>query len=245
VVQLAEVSRARRALTAAAERRAAEAERGREEEALRRAQEERLRIARELHDVTSHTVSVIALHAAVAVEAIERAGGPEQARTALRTIRSASRQAMADMAAALGVLRADASPLRPMPDRRRLCDLVETTARAGLQVELVEKGADRPLPPALDLTVYRVVQEALTNTLRHAGATTAMVTLRFEVGAVVVQVDDDGRADPGAQRSTSDSGYGLIGMAERVAAVGGQLSAGHTATGGWQVVAWLPTEATA
>ncbi|MDF5753329.1 histidine kinase [Spongiactinospora sp. TRM90649] len=254
VVQLAEVSSARRAYTAEVERRAGEAERTREEAALRRAQEERLKVARELHDVTSHTVSLIALHAAVAAEALERAGGPEEARAALTVIRTASREALTEMKDILSILRTDGggpegeeAARRPVPGTGRLPDLV---AGAGLPVELSVTGAARPLPAAIDLTVYRVIQEALTNTIRHAGANRAWVALRFETDGLVVQIDDDGRGErrgllprlvggdgrPGG----GTGGHGLAGMAERVAAVGGRLSTGDGTRGGFGVAAWLP-----
>ncbi|WP_246147945.1 sensor histidine kinase [Nonomuraea turkmeniaca] len=227
--QPAEVSRARRAYTEEVERRAADAERTREKEALRRAQEERLRVARELHDVTSHTVSVIALHAAVAAEAVTRAGGPPEAAAALQVIRTSSRQAMAEMKAALGVLRPDGR--QPLPGSAQLPALLRTV---GLPVRLDVEGEQRTLPPAADLTVYRVVQEALTNTIRHADATTAAVTLTYETGAVTVRVDDDGRG------SEAPRGHGLTGMAERVAAVGGLLTTGTAPSGGFRVTARLP-----
>lgn len=230
VAQPAEVSRARRAYIAEVEWRALEAERTREEEALRRAQEERLKIAREMHDVTSHTVAVIALHAAVAAEAVDRAGGPPGARDALQIIRTASREALAEMKAVLGVLRPDA--LRPLPGSADLPELLE---KATLPVTLDLTGDPRPLPPAVDLTVYRVVQEALTNTMRHAGAATASVRLGYENEAVLVRIDDDGAG------SHAPRGHGLTGMAERVAAVGGRLTLGNRPDGGFQVVAWLPT----
>ncbi|MGW3341866.1 sensor histidine kinase [Nonomuraea rubra] len=260
--QAAEVSRARRAYTAEVERRAADAERTREEEALRRAQEERLRVARELHDVTSHTVSVIALHAAVAAEAVERAGGPPEAATALRVIRTSSRQALSEMRAVLGVLRDGGETAQgrpgagghvPQPGSAQLPRLLRD---AGLPVTLDVEGERRPLPPAADLTVYRVVQEALTNTLRHAGATAARVTLTYEAGAVTVRVDDDGRGDDGARGDDvrgddgarggdgrggqAPRGHGLTGMAERVAAVGGRLTTGNAPQGGFRVTARLP-----
>ncbi|RBQ17379.1 sensor histidine kinase [Spongiactinospora rosea] len=235
VTQLAEVSRARRAYTAEVERRAAEAERTREEAALRRAQEERLKVARELHDVTSHTISLIALHAAVAAEAVDRAGGPDEARDALTVIRAASREALTEMKDILGVLRTPRSPesRRPLPGTARLGDL---TANAGIPVELEVTGARRPLPPAVDLTVYRVVQEALTNTIRHAAASRARVSLDFQADGLVVRIDDDGQG----RRDGRSGGHGLAGMTERVAAVGGRLSAGDGPDGGFQVVARLP-----
>ncbi|MFB9199882.1 sensor histidine kinase [Nonomuraea spiralis] len=243
VAQLAEASGARRARAAEAERRAAEAERTREEEARRRAQEERLRVARELHDVTSHTVSVIALHAAVAAEAVARAGGPPEAAEALRVIRASSRQALTEMKAVLGVLRpphapgdgygdgGGGEPRSPSPGCAQLPGLL---GAAGLPVTLDVEGEPRTLPPAADLTVYRVVQEALTNTIRHAAATRARVTLTYETGAVTVRVDDDGKG------SRAPRGHGLTGMAERVAAAGGRLDTGDGPGGGFRVAARLP-----
>lgn len=266
VGQLAEVSRARRAHAAEAERRMVEAERTREEMARGRGREERLKVARELHDVTSHTVSLIALHAAVAAEAIDRSGGPEAAREALSVIRTASREALAEMKGVLGVLREDGPEgRRPMPGAGQLEELV---AAAGLPVEFEVAGERRALAPAVDLTAYRIVQEALTNTMRHAKASTARVRLGFETGGVTIQVDDDGQGGgtslpggpraPGAGREPVGGagagigagyetggagigeGHGLTGMAERVAAVGGRLVVGDRPEGGFQVAAWLP-----
>lgn len=239
VAQLAEVSRARRAYTAEVEHRMVEAERTREEEARRRAQDERLKIARELHDVTSHTIALIALHASVAAEAVDRAGGPEAARDALKIIRTASREALAEMKGVLGVLRADGpEPRAPAPGGGQLAELAAT---AGLPVHLEVTGESRPLPPSVDLTLYRVVQEALTNTMRHAGATSATVGVRYETGGVVVQVDDDGTVNRVPEHGAgSGKGHGLAGMAERVEAVGGRLTVGRRPEGGFQVVAWLP-----
>ncbi|GII97525.1 sensor histidine kinase [Sinosporangium siamense] len=213
------------------ERRAAEAERTREEEARRRTQEVRLELARELHDVTSHTVAVIALHAGVAAEAVERAGGPEEARKALAVIRTASRQALAEMKGVLGVLR-DAPP----PGTAQLAALAEAAA---IPVRLDVVGPERPLPPAVDLTVYRVVQEALTNTMRHGGASRATVRVRYDEHGVHVRVDDDGTGRAAAPDGAA--GHGLAGMAERVAAVGGRLSVGDGPEGGFRVAVTLPT----
>ncbi|MFD1930339.1 MULTISPECIES: sensor histidine kinase [Nonomuraea] len=226
VAQLGEASRARRGYIA-------ELERTREEEARRRARDERLKIARELHDVTSHTVSLIALQAAVAAEAVDRAGGPAEARAALGVIRSASREAMAEMKGLLGVLREGSEHRAPMPG---LDGLRELAATAGVPVSVEVSGERRPLSPAVELTAYRVVQEALTNIARHARAAAATVTLRFERGGVVVEVTDDGHGVGGG----SPAGHGLVGMAERVAAVGGTLSTGDRPEGGFGVAAWLP-----
>ncbi|MEU4540861.1 histidine kinase [Streptosporangium sp. NPDC023825] len=206
VGQLAEVSGSRRAHAAEVERRMVEAERTREEMALGRGREERLKVARELHDVTSHTVSLIALHAAVAAEAIDRSGGPEAAREALSVIRTASREALAEMKGVLGVLREDGPERRrPMPGAGQLEELV---AAAGLPVTFEIVGECRALAPAVDLTTYRIVQEALTNTMRHAKANTARVRLGFETGGVTVQVDDDGQ---GSGTPPPGAGHGRTG----------------------------------
>src|SRR5690606_2123883 len=202
IAQPAEVSRARRAYTREVERRAAEAERTREEEAFRRAQEERLRVTREVHDVTSHTLSVIALHAAVADDAVDRAGGPPEARDALTVIRDSTRQALAEMKNVLGVLR----PRHPLPGTAQLPDLIRT---AGLPVTLTTSGDPRPLPPAVDLTVYRVVQEALTNTIRHADATHATVTLTYEEKGIRIHIHDNGATPATPPESPTASVAGL------------------------------------
>ncbi|GAA5038274.1 histidine kinase [Thermocatellispora tengchongensis] len=237
VAQAGEASRVRRAYTAEVERRAEEAERSREEEALRRAQEERLRISRELHDVTSHTVSLIALQAAVAAEAIDREGGPPRAREALSVIRSASREALAEMKAVLGVLHPGAAR-GPLPGLDRIGELAAAVTEAGVAVTVTMPAPARPLPPAVELAAYRVVQEALTNTVRHAGAKAASVTVRLDGDALAVEVTDDGRgcAEPAG-------GFGLRGMAERVAALGGSLRVGDAPGGGFRVAARLPLEA--
>ncbi|GII75237.1 hypothetical protein Sru01_02190 [Sphaerisporangium rufum] len=227
----AEVSRTRRAYVALIEERAAAAERDRAEEALRLAQEERLKVARELHDVTSHTVSVIALHAAVAAEAVDRAGGPPEAAEALLVIRRASREALAEMKAVLGVLRPGGT--RPQPGSAELPELLAT---ATVPVAFETTGARRPLPPAVDLTVYRVVQEALTNTMRHAAASRVTVALDYAADAVEVRIDDDGRG------GDAPWGHGLTGMAERVGAAGGEFSVGERPGGGFRVAARLPAE---
>jgi signal transduction histidine kinase len=250
-VATGEVSRGRRDYLAEAERRAIEAERTREETARRRAGEERLRLARDLHDITAHTIAVIAIQAGVAEEAL--AEGPEPAREAVRAIRASSRQALAELKATVVTLREgeEAAPPGPLPGLDRLGELVAMAQRGGVRVELAVSGATRPLPPAVELTAYRIAQEALTNVLRHAQATSATVGLRYARDALQVEVDDDGHRDNGVEsasgrpsedpdRQIRRSGHGLAVMAERAAAIGGHLEAGAKPAGGWRVHAWLP-----
>jgi signal transduction histidine kinase len=250
-VATGEVSRGRRDYLAEAERRAIEAERTREETARRRAGEERLRLARDLHDITAHTIAVIAIQAGVAEEAL--AEGPEPAREAVRAIRASSRQALAELKATVVTLREgeEAATPGPLPGLDRLGELVAMAQRGGVRVELAVSGATRPLPPAVELTAYRIAQEALTNVLRHAQATSATVGLRYARDALQVEVDDDGHRDNGVEsasgrpsedpdRQIRRSGHGLAVMAERAAAIGGHLEAGAKPAGGWRVHAWLP-----
>jgi signal transduction histidine kinase len=240
-----EVARGRRDYLAEVERRAVEAERTREETVRRHAGEERLRLARDLHDITAHTIAVIAIQAGVADEAL---GGcqacPPRAREAVRAIRASSRQALAELKATVTTLREGAAPRGPLPGLGQLEVLVAMARSAGVGVQLAVSGALRPLPPAIDLTAYRIVQESLTNVLRHAGpATSAAVRLRYARDALEVEVDDDGRGSgrpPAGVPASSSAGHGLAVMTERAAAVGGRLEAGPKPAGGFRVRAWLP-----
>jgi signal transduction histidine kinase len=239
---LGDAVRSRRGWQAEVRERLARVEADREAEARRRVERERLRIARELHDVLAHTISVVAVQAGVATDVLEES--PGQARAALAAIRSASREAMAELKATVGVLRdgdrdGDGAPRPPSPGLGQLSGLLELAREGGLRVESAVAGEPRPLPALVDLTAYRIVQESLTNVGRHAGAATATVTIRYEPGAVVVQVDDDGPG-PAPEPVDGESGYGLVGMAERSAALGGRLEAGPRPGGGFRVRAWLP-----
>jgi signal transduction histidine kinase len=242
VLLLVEAVRSRRALVAeAAERlRLAEAERERETE--RRVEQERFRIAREMHDLLAHTIAVISVQAGVADEAL--ADGPEETRAALQTIRAKSRQAMAEIRATVGVLREgrEGAPTSPSPSLAQLPALVGTAVGPDVRVDVTVSGAARPLPAVVDLTAYRIVQESLTNVLRHARATVAKVSIGFEPDAVVVEVDNDGRAAGKGLPALIQDGHGLAGMRERAAALGGHFEAGPTGGGGFRVRAWLPTE---
>jgi signal transduction histidine kinase len=238
VLAAGEITRNRRAYLREAERRAAEAERTREEEARRRATEERLRIARELHDVIAHNISLINVQAGAAVHNRD----PEQAYAALEAIRQASRSTLRELRSTLGVLRQvdeDAAPVAPAPSLERLDDLAAQTTEAGLPVRCAVAGEPAPLPAPVDLAGYRIVQEALTNALRHAaGATGAEVELRYGDGEVVLRIEDDGRAPEAAPHE----GNGLRGMRERAAAVGGEVTAGPRPGGGFAVRAVLPVD---
>jgi len=244
---LGEAVRSRRALLNETRERIHRAELEQEAEAGRRVAEERLRIARELHDVLAHTITVITVQAGVATDLLETR--PDLAGAALRTIREASRDATRELRATLGVLRngdrssdrrdQSGAPREPAPGLGQVASLIETATSAGLRVELATSGDVRPLPAAVDLTAYRIVQEALTNVLRHARATTATVTIRYEPVAVVVEVDDNGRG-PVARTPAAGAGHGLMGMAERAAAVRGCVQTGAAPGGGFRVLARLP-----
>lgn len=233
---LGDATRNRRAYVAEVERRAAEAERTREEETRRRVDEERLRIARDLHDVTAHSLSVIAVQSGVASHVLD--SNPEEARRALVAIRQVSRDSLQELRAMLGVLRGsedDAAPLAPTAGLERLPDLVRPLEESGLAVEVVTEGDLTDLPAIADASAYRIVQEALTNVLRHAGKARVTVTVRREPDALVIEVTDDG---PG--KLPFEEGHGIAGMRERVSALGGTLEAGPREGGGWRVGARLP-----
>ncbi len=229
----AEVSRHRRAYLQQVEQRAADAERTREEAARRRAGEERLRIARELHDSLTHSISIIKVQAGVAIHLARKNGEPVP--SALLAIQEASGEAMRELRSTLEVLRRDDEPAGSGLDR--LDDLLERARTAGLPTTVTVSGTRRSLPPVVDRTAYRIVQEALTNIARHAGPATAAVHMRYADNALTVQIDDDGQAVSGA---APVPGVGLLGMRERVTALGGSLQAGPRPVGGFTVRAELP-----
>src|SRR5215471_3493034 len=226
--------RTRREYFRALEERAAQLEREQQANARRAAAEEQARIAREVHDVVAHNLSVIIVQA-TAADAVF-ASDPADALRAVRTIGTTARRALDELRYVLGA--GDRRPmLAPQPTLGGLEGLLEQVRAVGLEVELEIVGEQPELPPALELSAYRIVQEALTNTLRHAGAEHATVTLRFEPDAVSVDVLDDGSAQPSAG---GGDGRGLIGMRERVTTFGGQLEAGPDNGGGFRVSARLP-----
>ena len=253
-----EAVRARRAYVAELRDRAERAERTREEEARRRVDEERMRIARELHDVVSHTIGVISVQAGVAAHLLHRR--PDKAAESLAAIRQASDEALGELHAMLGVLRerdgdAGQAPLAPAPGLAELDTLVAQAAGAGVEVRVSLEGEPRRLPPAVDLACYRVVQESLTNVVRHAGARRADITVAHHDGRVDVEVTDDGNGlvppsaaadpfrpadSPVGDRQVRRSGQGIPGMRERARALGGTLEAGPRPGGGFRVRASLP-----
>ncbi|MFG3255178.1 sensor histidine kinase [Streptomyces sp. NPDC048172] len=229
VCSAAELARVRRAEWARQRREAEEAER-------RRADEERLRIARELHDVLAHSISVINVQAGVGLALLD--SDPDQARTALTTIKSASKEALGEVRQVLDTLRAPGdAPRAPAPGLDRLPELAEQAAGAGLRVTTGTEGAAQPLPPGADLAAFRVVQEALTNTVRHSGSRTARVLLRYGAHELELRVDDDG---PATGDGPTGGGNGLVGMRERAAAFGGTVEAGPRDDGGFTVRARIP-----
>jgi signal transduction histidine kinase len=215
--------------------RLAQAAQEREREAERRVAEERLRIARDLHDVLAHTIAVITVQAGVAADGL---APDDPARPALEAIRGASKEALAELRATVGLLRTGENgtgPPPPAPGLAQLGTLVEAARGTGLRVETAVEGTPRPLPVAVELTAYRIVQESLTNVVRHAEAGTATVTVRYGRDGITVEVRDDGHGPGGG-----GEGFGLVGMSERAAAVGGRLTAAPAGGRGFHVSAWLP-----
>lgn len=217
--------------------RAERLEREREANARAAVAEERTRIAREMHDVVAHSLSVMVVQAEAAEEMLSR--DPERARKPLSAVQETGRTALTELRRMLGVLREieEGPDLAPQPGLAGLDDLVAHVRDAGLPVTVRVEGEPRPLSRTGDLQAYRIVQEALTNALKHAGPARAQVVVRYEPSDVVIEVTDDGRGyDPAAD----GRGHGLIGMRERVAVCGGEMSAGRRAQGGFEVVARLP-----
>ena len=226
----------------------------REERAARAVQLERDRIARELHDVVTHHVSVVVIQAAAAQRALERR--PEQVREALVAIEATGRQALADMRRMLGILGDERAipgsigagdpaaagtvpgSLEPMPGVDRLGELLERVRAAGLPVEIAIRGEQHPLDAGIELSAYRIVQEALTNALKYARGARARVELRYEPAALEIEVVDSGGRAPAGIEDSHD-GRGLIGMRERVAMFGGRLETGRTSDG-WRILARIP-----
>jgi signal transduction histidine kinase len=199
------------------------------------ARDERLRIARELHDVLAHSVSLISVQAGVALHLLD--SDPGQARLSLETIRDASRDTMAELRATVGALRSaeDEPPLRPQPGLDSLETLTGAVSAAGVTVRTTVTGDRRPLPAGVDLAAYRIVQEALTNVARHAGTTQAEVRVHYGPSSLTVRV-----LDAGTGCGVVQPGNGLTGMQERASALGGRLTAGPRAEGGFAVEAELP-----
>ena len=243
VAVLGDAVRNRRAYVAEVESRAIEAETTRDEEARRRVDEERLRIARELHDVTAHSLSIIAVQSGAALHVIDEK--PAEARSALVAIRKTSREALQELRDVLGVLRreGDGEPAARAPEAglEHLPELVAQVHKAGLDVDVKATGDTSALPAVVDASAYRVVQEALTNVLRHAGAKRAVVTIAAAENLLAVDVSDDG-SGPTPQWT---EGHGVAGMRERATALGGAFDAGPAPSGGFRVSVRYPLPPTA
>jgi signal transduction histidine kinase len=209
-----------------------------EQDARRRIDEERLRIARELHDVVAHTMATINVQAGVAAHVLPTR--PEAAAESLQAIKTASKEGLRELRAILNVLRQadDADPTQPAPGTAQLKELIAGAHRAGLETTLTVTGDPAPLPAAVDLAAYRIIQESLTNTIRHAGPATAAVALGYASHELRIDVTDTGRGQ--AVIAGNGDGHGLAGMRERAAAVGGTVEAGPGPAGGFRVAARLP-----
>jgi len=201
--------------------------------------EERLRVARDLHDVVGHNISLINVQASMGLDLMD--SQPEQARAALSAIKSASKEALEELRTMLTTLRHDdgAAPRSPVPGLDRLPELIELTRAAGLSVDVEIAGKAPPLPAAVHLAAYRIIQESLTNVARHAGRARVTVRVTYDDADVHVQIDDDGKA-PSGMGSAIGTASGITGMRERAAALGGDLSAGFRRGGGFRVSARLP-----
>ena len=250
------LSRAQRASILAAQGRADRAEAEIDRQSSQAAERERTRIARELHDVVAHHVSLIAVQAEAAASLLP--GRPDEARRSVDVIGDTARQALTELRRLLGVLRrpSERPETAPSASLGDLGDVLDQVRGAGLAVDFEVVGTPSPLAPGVDLTAYRIVQEALTNTIRHANANRAAVTLRYEPGYISVSITDSGRrrdgVAPGAGNGggtgrpgslitgAGSSGLGLAGIAERVASCGGNLTVGPTEAGGFAVTARLP-----
>jgi signal transduction histidine kinase len=226
------------------ERRRREAERQRsQEEERRQAADERVRIARELHDILAHSLSLINVRASVALEVMQ--DNPGEVRPALQAIKQASRDGLTDVRAVLATINPDGeggqAPRAPAPDLSRLAELVRQAEAAGLRVELETVGTRRQLPAAVELAAYRIIQEALTNIMRHSGARSASLVVQYAQSALSVGV-----ADPGPAQLKPDGhvgGSGLVGIRERAASLGGTAAAAPDGRGGFTVMAMLPASA--
>jgi len=240
-------ARSHHAYVAEAEERARRAEQAREEEAKRRVAEERLRIARELHDAVGHHVALINVQAG-ALSCLLDDEDRSQARESVAHIQRASEEALEDLRLTVGLLRepglepAESESAEPVPGLDQLEELICSFAGAGLRITREVTGEARRLPEAVELTAYRVIQESLTNTRKHADCDTAVVRLGYAPGAFRLTVEDQGEeVSQGGGRMSE--GHGIVGMRERVAALGGRLSAGPRPGGGYRVFAELPLRA--
>ncbi|MFI1410750.1 sensor histidine kinase [Streptomyces sp. NPDC020707] len=247
-IAVGNMTRLRRAYLAAVQARAEHAERTREEEARLRVTEERMRIARELHDVVAHHLALANAQAGTAAHLAR--SNPEQSRKILTDLTGTTSSALRELKATLGLLRQNDDPaspsLEPAPGLHCLPDLVAACASAGVAVSVTTEGVPRPLPPGVDLTAFRIVQEALTNVTKHAAAERAHVRLGYADSRLLITVTNDGPAAVavGANASTAapGRGFGVMGMHERARSIGGELRAGPRAGGGFEVTTALPLQ---
>jgi signal transduction histidine kinase len=231
---LGESVRSRRVIAAEAQERAERAERTREEEAQRRVDAERLRIAREVHDTVAHAIAIVNVQAGVTAHVLDKR--PERAREALVTIEQTSARALRELRATLGMLRDIEDDRTPAGGLARLDELVGVAREAGLDVKVEADSPSRDLPSAVDRAAYRILQESLTNVIRHAGPARVTVSIVYRPAELELSVVDDGRGpDPAA-----GAGRGIVGMRERCALLGGELATGRGAGGGFEVRARLP-----
>ncbi len=238
---LGESVRSRRVIAADAQQRAELAERSRDEEARARVDAERLRIAREVHDTVAHAIAIINVQSGVTAHVLDKR--PEQAREALRTIEQTSSRALREMRAILGVLR-DGDEREPYPGLGQIDELVGKARDAGLDIAFEQTTPVTPLPTAVGSAAYRIVQESITNVIRHVGPTRVTVALEPGVDALRIRVIDEGRADaarlPARAGGSNPTGRGILGMRERCRLLGGELDATPRPGGGFEVTARLP-----
>jgi signal transduction histidine kinase len=240
---LGESVRSRRVVAAEALERARQAERTREEEARARVGAERLRIAREVHDTVAHAIAIINVQAGVTAYLLDQR--PDRAREALVTIEQTSAQALHEMRAVLGVLRDSDNGRVPHPGLGQVNELAAMAREAGLDVKLDVGSSPPPLPSAVDHTAYRILQESITNVIRHVGPTRVTVALDYGTDALEVRVTDEGGRDAAGDdaaglRPPAEPGRGIVGMRERCGLLGGELTAGPRPSGGFEVKARLP-----
>jgi signal transduction histidine kinase len=240
---LGESIRSRHVIAAEAQERARQAERTREDEARSRVDAERLRIAREVHDTVAHAIAIINVQAGVTAYLLDKR--PERAREALETIEQTSAQALHEMRAVLGVLRDSDNGRVPHPGLGQINELTAVAREAGLDIKLEMGASAAPLPGVVDNTAYRILQESITNVIRHVGPTRVTIALDYGTDVLEVRVADDGAPDesgdgaaiPGAP---AEPGRGIVGMRERCGLLGGELTAGPRSCGGFEVRARLP-----
>ena len=241
------MTRLRRAYLASVQARAEHAERTREEEARLRVTEERMRIARDLHDVVAHHLALANAQAGTAAHLALTS--PEQTKKILTDLTGTTSSALRELKATLGLLRRNDDPasatLEPSPGLARLPELVSACASAGLAVTVTTTGESRPLSPGVDLTAFRIVQEALTNVTKHAAADSAHVRLAYSGSRLLITVSNDGPDTTGTNDAAPSRGFGLMGMRERAHTIGGELRAGPRPEGGFEVTTALPLQPSA